>query len=106
MRFAWLSFFALTTLAGCACLRPDVAQESRSSRRTCLVLSVGGFKGLAHVGAIEALQERDVPIDCVAGNSMGALIGALYATAPDEDPGPRVAGFLQKYEEQSREDAK
>lgn len=44
-----------------------------------LVLSGGGAKGIAHVGVIKAFEENGIPIDYVAGTSMGAIIGALYA---------------------------
>lgn len=51
-----------------------------------LVLSGGGAKGLAHIGIIKALEENDIPIDCITGTSMGAIVGALYAMGytPDE----------------------
>lgn len=44
-----------------------------------LVLSGGGAKGIAHVGVIKALEDNGVPIDYVAGTSMGAIVGGLYA---------------------------
>lgn len=44
-----------------------------------LVLSGGGAKGIAHVGVIQALEDADIPIDYIAGTSMGAIIGSLYA---------------------------
>lgn len=44
-----------------------------------LVLSGGGAKGIAHIGLIQALEENNVPIDYIAGTSIGAVIGALYA---------------------------
>ncbi|WP_159083981.1 cyclic nucleotide-binding and patatin-like phospholipase domain-containing protein [Saccharobesus litoralis] len=44
-----------------------------------LVLGGGGARGLAHVGVIQALEEANIPIDIICGNSMGALIGAQYA---------------------------
>ncbi len=47
--------------------------------RVALVLSGGGALGLAHVGVLSALEELQVPVDCVAGTSMGAIIGGLYA---------------------------
>ena len=50
---------------------------SRSS--VCMVLSGGGARALAHIGAIQALEEEGVPIDAIAGTSMGALIAALAA---------------------------
>ncbi len=51
-----------------------------------LVLSGGGAKGIAHIGVIKALEENDIPIDYVAGTSMGAIIGGLYAAGytPEE----------------------
>ena len=48
--------------------------------KICLVLSGGGARGAAHVGVIKVLEEYRVPIDCIAGTSMGALVGASYAT--------------------------
>ncbi len=47
-----------------------------------LVLSSGGFRGMAHVGVIEVLQEHDVPIDLIVGSSAGSVVGALYADNP------------------------
>ena len=45
-----------------------------------LVLSGGGARGFAHVGVLKVLEENHIPVDYVAGASMGALIGALYST--------------------------
>jgi NTE family protein len=54
---------------------------SRGKRpKICLVLSGGGARGAAHVGVLKVLEEYHVPIDCIAGNSMGSLVGAAYAT--------------------------
>ena len=44
-----------------------------------LVLSGGGAKGIAHIGVIQALEDNDIPIDYIAGTSMGAIVGGLYA---------------------------
>jgi NTE family protein len=54
--------------------------------RVCLALSGGGARGLAHVGVLKVLEELRVPIDCIAGTSMGALVGGLYAAgySPEE----------------------
>lgn len=56
------------------------------SQSVGLVLSGGGAKGLSHVGVIKALEENNIPIDYIAGTSMGAIVGALYAIGitPDE----------------------
>ncbi len=45
-----------------------------------LVLSGGGAKGLAHIGALKIIEEAGVKIDYIGGTSMGAIIGALYAS--------------------------
>lgn len=44
-----------------------------------LVLSGGGAKGIAHIGIIQALEDASVPVDYIAGTSMGAVVGSLYA---------------------------
>jgi len=50
-----------------------------------LVLSGGGAKGLAHIGVIKALEENRIPIDYIAGTSMGAIIGGCYAMGMSTD---------------------
>ena len=47
--------------------------------RIGLALSGGGARGAAHVGVIKVLKEMNIPIDYIAGTSMGAIIGGLYA---------------------------
>ena len=44
-----------------------------------LALGSGAARGLAHIGILKALKEENVPIDMIAGSSMGALVGACYA---------------------------
>jgi NTE family protein len=48
--------------------------------RICLVLSGGGARGMAHIGVLKILEELKIPIDCIAGTSMGAVVGGLYAS--------------------------
>lgn len=57
-----------------------------NAQKVGLVLSGGGAKGLYHVGMIKALEENGIPIDYVAGASMGAIVGAMYVAgySPDE----------------------
>ncbi len=50
-----------------------------SRPRIGLVLGGGGAKGAAHIGVLKVLEELRIPIDCVAGTSMGALVGATFA---------------------------
>jgi len=59
---------------------PAGAAGSTSRPRICLVLSGGGARGAAHVGVIKVLEELRVPIHCIAGTSMGAIVGGAYAT--------------------------
>ena len=71
---------------GHACrTRAGERAQPRGAKRPkiCLVLSGGGARGAAHVGVIKVLEEYRVPIDCIAGTSMGALVGAAYATGHD-----------------------
>ncbi len=55
------------------------AQECRPAR-TALVLSGGGAKGLAHIGVLHVLDSLGVRPDLIVGTSMGAIVGALYAS--------------------------
>ncbi|MFT3752357.1 MAG: patatin-like phospholipase family protein [Paludibacter sp.] len=56
------------------------------AQKVGLVLSGGGAKGITHIGVIKALEENNIPIDYVAGTSMGAIVGGMYAMgmSPDE----------------------
>ena len=59
-----------------------------------LVLAGGGAKGGAHVGVLKVLEELHVPIDCIAGTSMGALVGGGYASGiPAKDLETFVTGI-------------
>ena len=59
---------------------------SLQAQKVALVLSGGGSRGAAHIGVIRALEENHIPIDYIAGTSIGAVIGSLYAIgySPDE----------------------
>jgi NTE family protein len=60
---------------------PAAAGEAAGHRlRVGLVLSGGGARGIAHVGVLKVLEEMHVPIDAIAGTSMGAVVGGLYAS--------------------------
>ena len=56
-----------------------------TGRATGVVLSGGGARGFAHIGALRALHEAGVPIDAVGGTSIGAIIAALWATGMGYD---------------------
>jgi NTE family protein len=59
-----------------------IAQDDQPSARPRigLVLSGGGARGIAHVGVIKVLDQLRIPIDLIAGTSMGAIVGGLYAS--------------------------
>ena len=52
---------------------------SAAARKVGLALGSGSARGLAHIGVLRALEEADIGVDFIAGTSMGALIGAVYA---------------------------
>ncbi len=52
----------------------------RKSSKVGLALGGGAARGWAHIGVIKALEEADIPIHCVAGTSIGALVGAIYCS--------------------------
>jgi NTE family protein len=56
------------------------------AQKVGLVLSGGGAKGITHIGVIKALEENNIPIDYIAGTSMGAIVGGMYSMgmSPDE----------------------
>jgi NTE family protein len=58
--------------------QPSTADGARPS--VVLVLSGGGAKGMAHIGVIRALDSLEIRPDLVVGTSIGALVGALYAS--------------------------
>ncbi|RZL12980.1 MAG: patatin, partial [Hymenobacter sp.] len=64
---------------GLTCLLAFSIFFSAAAQKVGLVLSGGGAKGLAHVGALRQLEANGIPIDYIVGNSMGAVVGAMYA---------------------------
>jgi len=62
-------------------------QPRKPERKTvAVVLSGGGAKGVAHVGVLKALEDQGIPIDYIAGTSIGAMVGGMYAAGytPDQ----------------------
>ena len=62
-----------------ACMLPAQGQDLPRPR-IGLVLSGGGARGLAHVGVLKVLERERIPVDVIAGTSMGAIVGGLYAS--------------------------
>lgn len=65
----------------CCVLNSALAQPAFNveRERVGLVLSGGAARGLAHIGVLKALEEQGITIDAIAGTSMGAVVGGLYA---------------------------
>ena len=53
--------------------------------KTCLVLGGGGARGAAHIGVLKILERERIPIDCITGTSMGAVVGGMYAAGYKAD---------------------
>src|SRR6516165_10351759 len=61
--------------------RQEAPPDATAKRpRIALALAGGGARGGAHIGVLKVLEELHVPIDCIAGTSMGALVGGGYAS--------------------------
>jgi len=80
----------ITASLACFSTGQDVnaAEKELDQRRTKvgLVLSGGGARGAAHIGVLKVLEANRIPIDYIAGTSMGSIVGGLYAVGmtPDE----------------------
>ena len=75
---------ALSCLSGVALAQANGATTAAVTRpRVGLVLSGGGARGLAHVGVLKVLERERIPVDVIAGTSMGAIVGGLYASGLD-----------------------
>jgi predicted acylesterase/phospholipase RssA len=89
-------------LGGCAHQTPRFDPQARP---TCLVLSAGGTRGVVHLGALAAVREAGIPVRCVVGTSVGALVGSLYASAPAEDTTMRFRRLVDAYLAETERDA-
>jgi NTE family protein len=80
---AWaLAVACLVCCAGAARAldAPELPRDPLLRPRICVVLSGGGARGIAHIGVLKVLEDLKIPIDCIAGTSMGAVVGGLYAS--------------------------
>ncbi len=76
----------LPALTAAAFAQVDVRDEHRERPRIGLALGGGGARGAAHIGVLRELERLRIPIDAIAGTSMGAIVGGLYASgmSPEE----------------------
>lgn len=75
-----LSILAILLLVARIVAASEVPARDEKRAGVGVVMSGGGAKGLYHIGVLEALEENGVPIDYVAGTSMGSIIAAMYAS--------------------------
>ena len=79
VRLGRMAFAAgILLFAGGAAAQTAASELARP--RVGLVLGGGGARGAAHIGVLEVLEKLRVPVDCVAGTSMGALVAGVYAS--------------------------
>jgi NTE family protein len=81
MRCSWLLILVL--LLAPTVSQPLFADPAQQRPKVGLALSGGGARGTAHVGVLQVLEELEIPVDYIAGTSMGAIVGGLYASGYD-----------------------
>jgi NTE family protein len=74
-----IRILATAALAAAAALGAAEAAAQAPRPKVGLVLGGGGARGGAHIGILEVLEDLRIPVDCIAGTSMGALVGGAYA---------------------------
>lgn len=104
VRSVWL-FASSVVLVACGRNAQPNEPSNVNAPSVCVVLSVGSEKGLSHLGVLTALHDHGVRVDCVAGNSMGALVGGLYAASPNADPVETYQKVMNRYYKQTVRDA-
>lgn len=74
-----LKIFFLLIAAGMMFVPCQAEAQSQPRKKVGVVLSGGGAKGMAHIGALKVIEEAGIPIDYIVGTSMGSIIGGLYS---------------------------
>lgn len=69
-----------------------IAQDTINHPKIGVVLSGGGAKGFAHVGALKVIEEAGIPVDFITGTSIGSIVGGLYALGYDAATLEQVIG--------------
>jgi NTE family protein len=81
LRIVWLILLVSITSTA----YPQDANEVNTRPKIGLVLSGGGAKGAAHIGVLKYIEEIGLPIDYIAGTSMGCIMGGMYALGYSAD---------------------
>jgi len=79
---SWMKKLAIILIFFCFAFYLS-GQTANTKPKIGLVLSGGGAKGFAHVGVLKVLEEAKIPIDYIAGTSIGSIVGGLYACGYD-----------------------
>jgi NTE family protein len=88
-----LALIPAAALITCGAMAQETPAQALVKRpRVGLVLAGGGAKGGAHVGVLKVLEQMRIPIDCIAGTSMGALVGGGYASGM---PASEIESFIR-----------
>ena len=77
--FILASLFTLGAVAQETLETDSILPLPKERKKVAVVLSGGGAKGLAHIGALKVIERAGIPIDIVTGTSMGSIVGGLYA---------------------------
>ena len=64
---------------------PENPADTIARKKVAVVMSGGGAKGMAHIGALKVIERAGIPIDIVTGTSMGSIVGGLYAIGYNAD---------------------
>ncbi len=64
---------------------PETPADTIARKKVAVVMSGGGAKGMAHIGALKVIERAGIPIDIVTGTSMGSIVGGLYAIGYNAD---------------------
>lgn len=96
LRFIAAALAGATLLVVNASAQPEEASaDTEQSRlKIGLVLGGGGARGAAHIGVLKELERLRIPVDAIAGTSMGAIVGGLYATGMSTDELESLVGSL------------
>jgi NTE family protein len=73
--------------------KKETKKQTKHKYKVGLALGGGGTRGFAHLGALKAFEEEGIAFDCIAGTSVGSLVGALYAS------GMSAADMIEKAKE-------
>src|SRR5262245_52427540 len=95
-RLRWMLVCACVLTIFSSVLLPVIGQEAGTRQRAKigLALSGGGARGFAHIGVLQWFEEHRIPVDYIAGTSMGGLVGGMYAAGMSPEEMRKMVGKL------------